>query len=125
MLTVTNEDELVSTDTVDIVVQKVPPQADAGPDQSVNEFDTVTLDASGSDGVGLSYQWTQTSGPSVVLSGNQDIQPFFVAPDVGPSGEILTFALTVTDDDGLESSADAVWPSPPLSPRPFWLPWWA
>ncbi|MGV7224590.1 MAG: PKD domain-containing protein [Nitrospinales bacterium] len=102
-LTVTDNDELVSTDTVDILVQNIPPQANAGLDQSVNELVTVTLDATGSSGVGLTYQWLQTTGTPVVLSDNQAIQPFFEAPDVGPSGEILTFELKVTDDDGVDS----------------------
>ena len=98
-LTVTDEDDLVSTDSVSIDVQ-ILPQADAGPNQSVNEFDTVTLDASGSVGVGLSYQWTQTAGTPVVdlLPNAQAVQPTFAAPEVGASGEILTFELTVTDD---------------------------
>ena len=84
-LTVTDDDELVSTDTVDIVVQKVPPQADAGSDQSVNEFDTVTLDASGSFAAGGgAYHISGRRRPDreVVLSGDQDIQPFFAAPAV-------------------------------------------
>jgi hypothetical protein len=103
-LTVTDEDELVSTDEVDIVVEKILPQADAGPSQSVNEFDTVTLDASGSVGVGLTYQWMQTAGTTVTLTGAATDMATFTAPDVGPSGETLTFELTVTDDDGIEST---------------------
>ena len=108
-LTVTDEDGLVSTDTVDITVAKIQPLADAGPPQTVNEFDTVTLDASGSVGVGLSYQWTQTAGTTIVdlLPNPQAITPTFEAPDVGASVEILTFELTVTDDDG-DDSTDTV-----------------
>ena len=103
-LTVTDEDGLVSTDTVDITLAKIAPQADAGPNQTVYESTTVTLDASGSVGGGLTYQWTQTAGTSVVLNDNHAIQPFFVAPeDVVLSGETLIFELAVTDDDGLES----------------------
>ena len=104
--TVTDEDGLVSTDTVDITVAKIQPQADAGLDQNVNEFDPVTLDGSESIGVGLSYQWTQTAGsPAVTLLPNpQAIKPTFEAPDVGASGEILTFELTVTDDDAVRST---------------------
>jgi len=85
------------------------PVADAGSDQSVNEFDTVTLDASGSTDPktgNLSYLWEQTAGTTVVLSDEQSAQPTFAAPDVGSVSETLTFKLTVTDEDGLES-ADA------------------
>jgi hypothetical protein len=103
-LTVTDDDELVSTDTVDIDVQKIPPQADAGLDQNVNEFDPVTLDGSGSVGVGLSYQWTQPSGTTVILSGAATATATFTAPDVSSAGETLTFQLTVTDDDAVIST---------------------
>jgi lysophospholipase L1-like esterase len=103
-LTVTDEDALVSTDTVNVAVAKILPQADAGDDQSVNESTTVTLDASESVGVGLSYQWTQTAGTDVVLSDNIAVQPFFIAPPVGTGGDILIFELVVTDNDGLDST---------------------
>jgi len=103
-LTVTDDDGLVSTDTVAITVT-ILPQADAGPDQSVDEFNNVTLDASGSVAAGaLSYQWTQTAGTAVGLSDAQAVQPTFVAPDVAPGSETLTFTLTVTDEDNLEST---------------------
>jgi hypothetical protein len=82
------------------------PQANAGPDQSTDEFDVVTLDGSASidpkKGT-LSFQWQQTAGTNVILSGEQSAQPTFTAPDVGPSGEILVFQLTVTDEIGAES----------------------
>ena len=83
------------------------PQANAGPDQDVFEFDTVTLDASGSidpKNGNLSYQWVQTAGTTVVLSDAQAVQPTFVAPDLGSCGGTLTFRVTVTDEDELESS---------------------
>ena len=83
------------------------PQADAGSDQSVAGYVTVTLDASGSSdpkNSTLSYQWAQTAGTAVVLSDDQAVQPTFVAPDSGYCGKILTFRVTVTDEDELESS---------------------
>ena len=86
------------------------PQADAGSEQIVYAFDRVMLDASKSANLkngNLSYQWVQTAGIAVVLSDHQAVQPTFVAPDVGPGGETLTFRVTVTDEDGLQS-ADTV-----------------
>jgi hypothetical protein len=89
------------------VQQVTQPVADAGPDQSVSEFDLVTLDGSNSSdplGKNLSFQWEQTAGTIVVMSDPTSVQPTFTAPDVDPSGETLTFNLRVTNDENLEST---------------------
>ncbi len=84
-----------------------PPTADAGPDQTVNEGDSVILNGSNSsdpdDGI-ASYLWEQTSGTTVTLSDPTAVQPTFIAPDVGPDGASLTFQLTVTDNGGLQDT---------------------
>ncbi len=81
-----------------------PPVAMAGPDQTVAEGATVTLDGSGStdpdDGI-RQYLWTQTVGTSVTLSDTTSIQPTFVTPRVSNSGAILEFLLMVLDQGGL------------------------
>jgi lysophospholipase L1-like esterase len=89
------------------VQQVTQPVADAGPDQSVSEFDLVTLDGSSSFdplGKNLSFQWEQTTGTTVVMSDPTSVQPTFTAPDVGAAGETLTFNLTATNDENLESN---------------------
>ena len=89
----------------------IPPTANAGPDQTVEEGATVTLDGSNSndpdDGI-ASYLWTQTGGASVTLSDAAAVQPTFIAPNVGPDGESFTFQLTVTDNGGLQSTDTCV-----------------
>ncbi len=108
-LTVTDNNGLSETDTVIINVSNVnqAPTANAGPDQTVDEGDTVTLDCSNSfdldDGI-ASYQWTQTAGPAVTLSDVTALQPTFVAPSVDSSGTTLTFQLTVEDRGGLQDT---------------------
>jgi len=105
-LTVTDTEGLQDSDTCTVNISWVnaPPVADAGPDQTVNEGTTATLDGSGStdsdDGI-ASYVWTQTGGTSITLSDPNAVQPTFTAPDVGTGGAVLTFDLTVTDNGGL------------------------
>jgi hypothetical protein len=108
-LTVTDSGGLQSSDTCIVIVSSVnlPPVADAGPDQMVSEGDVVTLDGSNSsdpDGTIATYLWTQTGGPSVVLSDPSASQPTFTAPVVGLGGATLSFTLTVTDVPGLQAS---------------------
>jgi hypothetical protein len=86
-------------------------RANAGPDQTVDEGATVTLDGSGSKGpenVLISYSWVQLTGPAVTLSGGDTANPTFVAPpqSAGDSSAI-TFELTTTDALG-GSSSDVV-----------------
>lgn len=91
-----------STTMVVVTGDQQLPIADAGPDQTVGDDETVLLDGSNStdpDGSITTYSWTQTSGPEVSLTGADTAEPSFVAPDV-QADTTLTFELTVTDNSG-------------------------
>jgi hypothetical protein len=110
-LTVSDGSNTSSVDTVSINVQadNDAPTANAGTAQSVNEGDSVTLSASGSsdpEGQGLTYTWTQVSGPTVVLDDATACQPTFTAPE-GLANTTVQFELTVNDGSS-SSSADTV-----------------
>ncbi|QTA87697.1 PKD domain-containing protein [Desulfonema magnum] len=112
-VTVTDEagSQAAATSVVSIAGLNSPPVADAGSDQTADEGDTVTLDASGSydpDGGTLSYLWEQTGGTEVSLSDAAAVRPSFTAPDVGIAGETLTFRVTVTDEAGSQAAATSV-----------------
>jgi len=86
-----------------ITISKALAKAKAGPDQTVDEGDTVILDGSGSNlphGID-SYQWEQTGGsPAVILVDADEAKASFTAPDVGGAGTLLTFKLTVSNNFG-------------------------
>lgn len=113
-LTVTDNDNNVSSDTVSVFVQdtadpNTPPVADAGTDQNPNENTLVNLDGTGSsdaeDTVPSSYFWQQTAGNTIVTLDNDSIaSPSFTSPMVSATGDTLTFKLTVTDSQGLQAT---------------------
>ncbi|MFH1729907.1 MAG: C1 family peptidase [Pseudomonadota bacterium] len=79
------------------------PTASAGPDQTVDESESVSLNGANSsdaDGTIVSYLWSQSSGTTVTLSSVAAASPTFDSPNVGENGEALVFNLTVTDNDG-------------------------
>jgi len=92
-----------------VTVVPAPPVADAGPDQTgVIVGDEVTLDATGSagdPGQTLTYNWTQTGGPSASLNGANTANPTFTAPG-GPS--TLTYQVTVSATNTPLSTTDTV-----------------
>ncbi|MBW1898799.1 MAG: S8 family serine peptidase, partial [Deltaproteobacteria bacterium] len=96
----------IQAETPPIIYKNRPPIANAGPDQTVTEDSTVTLDGSGSsdpdtgDNI-ISYTWRQTEGEAVALSDYSVPRPVFSAPDIGADGGSLTFELTVTDSSNL------------------------
>jgi PKD repeat protein len=94
-LTVTDDDEGVGTDTLTVTVGNVPPTAEAGPDQTVNEGDLVSFTGSYTDpGTGDTHTIEWDFGDGTAASSS--LTPSHVYADNG----VYTVTLTVTDDDG-------------------------
>jgi hypothetical protein len=113
-LTVTDVIGLQERDDVEVSVfgDNDLPTADAGPDQTVLEKSTVTLDGSNSSDPDIddiiTYQWKQTGGTAVTLSDPTDKRPTFEAPSFdNTGGQPLIFELTVTDSQGERSPEDS------------------
>lgn len=93
--------------TFQIVAPNQTPVANAGTNQSVNACTVVNLNGSGSSDpdsgpAPLTFQWTQTAGPTVVITGATSATPSFEAPNVAVS-ELLTFQVTVSDSLAMAS----------------------
>lgn len=107
-LTVTDSVGLFARDSciVNVVWVNQPPTANAGPDQTVDQRVSVTLNGTGStdpDGGILAYSWLQTAGAPVTLDNPGSAQPRFLA-DTGGVSSSLVFSLRVTDPEGLSAS---------------------
>ena len=80
------------------------PIVSAGPDQTVNEGASVTLNGSASDQAGaVTSAWTQTEGPAVTLSSTTATTTSFTAPMVDQD-TVLGFRLTATGTNGVRSA---------------------
>ncbi len=85
------------------------PTANAGTSLTVVELTVVALNGSGldPDGDTLTYAWSQTAGPAVVINNANLAQASFTAPDVAAGApQVLTFRLTVTDTAGLSGNSN-------------------
>ncbi len=105
-----SDGSLSDTALVIITIEAVndAPLAEAGADQSVRVSQRVRLDGSRSrdiEGDALGYGWQQTGGVSVTLNRPSLSRTTFIAPAL-PT--VLTFSLSVTDEQGLVSRADEV-----------------
>jgi len=110
---VTVSDDINNTSTALVSVSVLPNQAPVASVTSTSGLAppeaVVTLDGSPSsdpEGSDLTFQWTQTSGTTVVLTGATSAAVSFTAPVT--EGEILQFELVVTDIWGKPSAPKMV-----------------
>jgi len=99
-------EDTVNINVVDPSAGNLPPNADAGEDQTVTAGDLVTLDGSGSadpDGTIITWEWTP-SNAGTVLSDTNSSGPTFTPGSPGEYG----FDLRVMDDHGAWSTPDDV-----------------
>jgi hypothetical protein len=102
---------LVSTVNVTVLGQTTP-LVNAGAPQLVNSPAVVTLtgsavDPNGASAQPLSYQWSQTGGPTIALTNANTATASFLAPTMTPGQPSITytFKLTVTDKLGMSGTA--------------------
>lgn len=101
----TVSDNISGSSSDDILVQitnDVPPTANAGSDQTVNEQSSVILDGTTSADPGgniISFLWSQVSGAVARLDDSASPQPKFIAPAIAVTSELI-FELTVVDEIG-------------------------
>jgi hypothetical protein len=111
-LTVTDAKGATSSDAciVNVSDQNEPPTSFAGSDLEVKGNQIVLLDGNGSldDGGSVTYNWSQTEGPTVALSDPTSPTPEFTSPTVGPEGASMTFELTVIDEGGLKDTDSCI-----------------
>ncbi len=98
--TLTNNQTTPSTSPLN----NAPPVADAGPGVVVGPGQNVLLDGSATrlmtgGTAGVSYAWTQISGPPVTIANAGSVQASFTAPAVSQA-TILGFRLTATNAGG-------------------------
>lgn len=101
-LTVTDDHGASASDETIVTVSNRAPTASAGPDQTVNHTQAVTLDGAGSsdpEGGALGYVWT-LNGVQFAIGANPVIDPFKVG--------VHTVTLTVTDDKGATATDSVV-----------------
>jgi len=108
--TVTNSSGCISAASANVVIYSVsslPPVANAGPNQIVDELQLVTLDGSFSsdpNGRPITYRWTAPEG--ITLSSTTSSKPTFTAPEVSINTD-YTFSLIVNNGT-IDSPVDQV-----------------
>ena len=107
-----------------ITVIPAPPVANAGLNQTVSVGALVTLNGTASSDpnsppLPLTYQWTQTSGPTVALSGASTAKPTFTPVLVGT----YVFSLVVNNGSANSPAASVtIFVNPlPVLPTSIWI----
>ncbi len=96
-------------DTVRVSTLNSPPVANAGPDQTGQVGDTITLDGSAStdvDGDRLSYRWSLVGRPAESLAALSD--PTAVQPDFALDWPGTYLAQLIVNDGALDSAPDSI-----------------
>jgi len=106
-LTVTDPEGLSDSDQVVIFVspKNSAPQANAGPDMTVNENTMVQLQCTGTDPDGNNLGFTWSTQSNAVIEQNASAQTLVMIPNVVSD---LTITFTCTVDDGTFSSSDSM-----------------
>jgi hypothetical protein len=103
-LTITDDEGSTAKDVIQVIVNPInaAPIADAGPDQFVDEITSVTIVglAEDSDGEVSSYQWSQVSGPTVLLINEEQANLEVRVPSIDEDSEVV-LELKVIDNEGL------------------------
>ncbi len=102
------------------VLNNIAPFAQAGEDQSHPQGSPVQLSGAASvdlDGGITAYQWVQTGGPTVELTGANSVTTNFVLPAAILDTSTLTFELTVSDGSGATGSDSITVVGTPALPR--------
>ena len=104
-LTVTDNDGTIASDTITINHQNTAPTVNvqSGSIGAVGSSVDLIAHASDLDGEIVSYQWTQTEGTSVELSGADTANASFLVPNEAATGNLI-FSLTVSDNRGAIAS---------------------
>ncbi|TQV70914.1 hypothetical protein FLL45_21545 [Aliikangiella marina] len=111
-VTVTDTSNNTDIETVSVIVadeanNQAPTASVAQMMMNANESTTVSLDASSSsdpNGDALTFEWTQTGGIGVTLTGADSATATFSAPEVS-SNTTLNFTVTVSDAVGASDTA--------------------
>ncbi|MDF1564584.1 MAG: hypothetical protein P1V51_16180 [Deltaproteobacteria bacterium] len=115
-----------AADLLRIEVLNLAPTVSAGPDQTVDGGQSVTLQAGATDldGDALTYTWEQVAGPGVTLVPDASAgTATFTAP---LADTVLVFSATATDSEGATSAEDLVaitvdYNAPPVAQTDGWV----
>ncbi|MBT4519469.1 MAG: hypothetical protein HOC23_05640 [Halieaceae bacterium] len=104
-LTVTDDQGVETSDTIEITVIGSVTQVIAGEGQEAKPGDQVTLDGSyASSGNIVSTLWSQVSGPAITINSPGSLFAASFTVPSAPAGSVIVVKLTVIDDQGVETS---------------------